>query len=140
MLPCVVALVPTFLCGVVGLVWCGKERMSSFCTKFETESSRVKGGVLFFSWAAALRTCSRSGCVAGVCFHPSRPWFLASLHTGTIQLWDYRIGCLLDTFEEHVGEWLRASPPAVAPRVRGLSPHARGRAGGRLFFRGGVGL
>ncbi len=30
-----------------------------FCTKFETESSRVKG----------------------LCFHPTRPWFLASLHT-----------------------------------------------------------
>ncbi len=79
--------------------------MSTFCTKFETESSRVKGTCraegrsVFFSLFVALTLP-----FAGVCFHPSRPWFLASLHTGTVQLWDYRIGCLLDTFEEHVGK------------------------------------
>jgi coatomer subunit alpha len=66
-------------------------------TKFESKSSRVKG----------------------VSFHPKRPWLLCSLnkylHTlkfcevmlirvsGTIQLWDYRIGALLNRFEEHDG-------------------------------------
>ncbi|KAL0487441.1 COPI alpha [Acrasis kona] len=47
--------------------------------KFETKSNRVKG----------------------LSFHPKRPWILASLHTGIIQLWDYRMGTLLDTYDEH---------------------------------------
>ena len=50
-------------------------------TKFETKSNRVKG----------------------LAFHPTRPWILASLHNGVVQLWDYRMGTLLDRFEEHDG-------------------------------------
>ena len=50
-------------------------------TKFESKSNRVKG----------------------LAFHPVRPWVLASLHNGLIQLWDYRMGTLLDRFEEHDG-------------------------------------
>eukprot|EP01101_Sappina_pedata_P008007 TRINITY_DN4346_c0_g1_i1.p1 TRINITY_DN4346_c0_g1~~TRINITY_DN4346_c0_g1_i1.p1 ORF type:complete len:1270 (+),score=556.96 TRINITY_DN4346_c0_g1_i1:72-3881(+) len=49
--------------------------------KFETKSNRVKG----------------------LSFHPCRPWILASLHSGVIQLWDYRIKTLLDRFDEHDG-------------------------------------
>jgi len=49
--------------------------------KFETKSNRVKG----------------------LSFHPKRPWILASLHTGSIQLWDYRMGTLIDSFDEHDG-------------------------------------
>eukprot|EP00177_Eucheuma_denticulatum_P001118 GFKZ01002026.1.p1 GENE.GFKZ01002026.1~~GFKZ01002026.1.p1 ORF type:complete len:1266 (+),score=207.52 GFKZ01002026.1:11-3808(+) len=50
-------------------------------TKFETKSNRVKG----------------------LAFHPTRPWILASLHNGAIQLWDYRMGTLIDRFDEHDG-------------------------------------
>jgi coatomer protein complex subunit alpha (xenin) len=50
-------------------------------TKLETKSNRVKG----------------------LSFHPKRPWILASLHNGLIQLWDYRIKTLLDRFDEHDG-------------------------------------
>ncbi|XP_022657939.1 coatomer subunit alpha-like [Varroa jacobsoni] len=50
-------------------------------TKFETKSARVKG----------------------LSFHPRRPWILASLHNGVIQLWDYRMCTLLDKFDEHEG-------------------------------------
>ncbi|XP_031557525.1 coatomer subunit alpha-like isoform X1 [Actinia tenebrosa] len=50
-------------------------------TKFETKSARVKG----------------------LCFHPKRPWVLASLHNGVIQLWDYRMCTLLERFDEHDG-------------------------------------
>jgi coatomer protein complex subunit alpha (xenin) len=69
-------------------------------TNFETKSARVKG----------------------LSFHPKRPWILArfvefssqknqkfsitfpnSLHTGVIQLWDYRISTLLEKFDEHDG-------------------------------------
>ncbi|KAF9593124.1 hypothetical protein IFM89_020334 [Coptis chinensis] len=50
-------------------------------TKFETKSNRVKG----------------------LSFHNKRPWILASLHTGVIQLWDYRVGTLIDRFDEHEG-------------------------------------
>ena len=48
-------------------------------SKFESKSSRVKG----------------------ISFHPTRPWVLASLHTGQVQLWDFRLGLLLDTFVLH---------------------------------------
>ncbi|KAA8645995.1 coatomer subunit alpha [Aspergillus tanneri] len=50
-------------------------------TKFESKSSRAKG----------------------IAFHPKRPWILVSLHSSTIQLWDYRMGTLIDRFEEHDG-------------------------------------
>ncbi|KAL1190257.1 Coatomer subunit alpha-1 [Cardamine amara subsp. amara] len=50
-------------------------------TKFETKSNRVKG----------------------LSFHTQRPWILASLHSGVIQLWDYRMGTLIDRFDEHEG-------------------------------------
>lgn len=50
-------------------------------TKFETKSARVKG----------------------LSFHPKRPWVLASLHNGVIQLWDYRMCTLIDKFDEHDG-------------------------------------
>lgn len=50
-------------------------------TKFESKSNRVKG----------------------LSFHPLRPWILTSLHNGIIQLWDYRMGTLLDRFDEHDG-------------------------------------
>lgn len=47
--------------------------------------------------------------VSFICSHPqppltaSRPWILVSLHSSTIQLWDYRMGTLIDRFEEHDG-------------------------------------
>ena len=47
-------------------------------TKFETKSNRVKG----------------------LAFHSRRPWILASLHSGVVHMWDYRMGTLLD---EHDG-------------------------------------
>ncbi|TGZ84268.1 Coatomer, alpha subunit [Ascodesmis nigricans] len=55
--------------------------MQSMLTKFESKSSRAKG----------------------IAFHPKRPWILVSLHSSTIQLWDYRMGTLIDRFEEHDG-------------------------------------
>jgi coatomer protein complex subunit alpha (xenin) len=41
--------------------------------------------------------------VKGIAFHPSRPWILATLHSGAVQLWDYRIKTIVDRFEEHDG-------------------------------------
>ena len=41
---------------------------------------------------------------SGLSFHPKRPWVLASLHNGIIQLWDYRMCTLIDKFDEHDGE------------------------------------
>ncbi|CAL9076488.1 unnamed protein product, partial [Musa acuminata var. zebrina] len=56
-------------------------RVAAMLTKFETKSNRVKG----------------------LSFHSKRPWILASLHSGVIQLWDYRMGTLIDRFDEHDG-------------------------------------
>lgn len=53
----------------------------TYLTKFDSKSARVKG----------------------LAFHPKRPWILSSLHTGVIQLWDYRACTLIDKFEEHEG-------------------------------------
>ncbi|KAF8884902.1 coatomer subunit alpha-2 [Gymnopilus junonius] len=55
--------------------------MSVMLTKFESKSNRVKG----------------------LAFHPSQPLLAASLHNGSIQLWNYRMGVLVDRFEEHEG-------------------------------------
>lgn len=60
--------------------------------KFESKSARVKGRI--FSWKLAF---------LGISFHPTRPWVLASLHSGIIQLWDYRMCVLIDKFDEHDG-------------------------------------
>jgi coatomer protein complex subunit alpha (xenin) len=46
---------------------------------------------------------TKSNRVKGLSFHPKLSWILASLHNGTIQLWDYRIGSLIEKFEEHEG-------------------------------------
>nr|8ENY_A Chain A, Putative coatomer subunit alpha [Schizosaccharomyces pombe]8ENY_B Chain B, Putative coatomer subunit alpha [Schizosaccharomyces pombe]8ENY_C Chain C, Putative coatomer subunit alpha [Schizosaccharomyces pombe] len=46
---------------------------------------------------------SRSSAAKGVAFHPTQPWILTSLHNGRIQLWDYRMGTLLDRFDGHDG-------------------------------------
>jgi coatomer protein complex subunit alpha (xenin) len=62
---------------------------ASFIPIFETKSNRVKG----------------------VSFHPTRPWILAALHNGSVQLWDYRIKTLLDRFDEHDGSFALLSHP-----------------------------
>jgi len=54
---------------------------------------------------------SRSSRAKAVAFHPTRPWLLAGLYSSTIQLWDYRMGCIIDRFEGHQGP------------VRGLDVH-----------------
>ena len=46
---------------------------------------------------------NKSNRVKGLAFHPTRPWILASLHNGVVQLWDYRMEVLIDKFEEHDG-------------------------------------
>jgi coatomer protein complex subunit alpha (xenin) len=61
-------------------VW-GEWVQANMLTRFETKSNRVKG----------------------LSFHPKRPWILGSLHSGVIQLWDYRMGTLIDRFDEHEG-------------------------------------
>ncbi|KAF0990267.1 hypothetical protein HZS_3940, partial [Henneguya salminicola] len=57
--------------------------------KFETKSNRVKG--IFDVRKSALS------------FHNKRPWLLASLYNGTIQLWDHRLCTLIEKFDEHEG-------------------------------------
>ena len=54
---------------------------SSLITKYEAKSSRVKG----------------------VALHPTLPWLLAAHHNGTVQIYDYRMGMVVDKYEEHKG-------------------------------------
>mmetsp|Transcript_43235 Transcript_43235/g.70291 ORF Transcript_43235/g.70291 Transcript_43235/m.70291 type:complete len:1275 (-) Transcript_43235:304-4128(-) len=46
---------------------------------------------------------NKSHRVKGLAFHPRRPWVLASLHNGVIELWDYRMDTKIDEFCEHEG-------------------------------------
>ncbi|KII68296.1 Coatomer subunit alpha [Thelohanellus kitauei] len=46
---------------------------------------------------------NKSHRVKGLSFHPKRPWILASLYDGVIQLWDYRVCTLIEKFEGHDG-------------------------------------
>jgi len=45
----------------------------------------------------------KSARVKGLCFHPNLPWLIATLHNGSIQLYDYVAKRLIHHFEEHVG-------------------------------------
>uniref|UniRef100_A0A183BTX3 WD_REPEATS_REGION domain-containing protein n=1 Tax=Globodera pallida TaxID=36090 RepID=A0A183BTX3_GLOPA len=67
---------------------------------------------------------SKSARVKGISFHSTRPWVLASLHSGVIQLWDYRMCVLIDKFDEHDGP------------VRGCDFHSQQP----IFVSGGVEL
>ncbi|KIY47415.1 Coatomer, alpha subunit [Fistulina hepatica ATCC 64428] len=58
--------------------------MSVMLTKFESKSNRVKG-------------------MHRLAFHPTQPLLAAALHNGSVQLWNYRMGVLVDRFEEHEG-------------------------------------
>ena len=42
----------------------------------------------------------------GLAFHPTQPLLAAALHNGSVQLWNYRMGVLVDRFEEHEGTLL----------------------------------
>ena len=54
----------------------------SFISKFEAKSSRVKA----------------------LAFHPTLPWLLAAHHNGSVQIYDYRMGTVVDKYEEHQGK------------------------------------
>ena len=46
---------------------------------------------------------STSSALRGFSSHPKKPWILASLMSGVIDLWDYRKNILLEKFGEHEG-------------------------------------
>jgi coatomer subunit alpha len=48
---------------------------------------------------------AKSKRVKGLSFHKYRPWILASLHNGSINMFDYRAGALLEKFEDHDGNY-----------------------------------
>jgi hypothetical protein len=104
----------------------------------------------------ALKLLKHTDEIKGLTFHPKRPWILASLHSGVIQLWDYRMGTLIDRFDEHDGPvrgvhfhnsqplFVSGGARAISPvdrrraRVRSIASSARGRAIApprRVFFR-----
>ena len=80
-------------------------------TKFESKSNRVKGtlynprNVMVYSFPSYL--------IAGLAFHPTQPLLAASLHNGSVQLWNYRMGVLVDRFEEHEGMCIRDASRSV---------------------------
>ena len=78
-------------------------------TKFESKSNRVKGvyiinqsSIFFMNLALTLSFRVSS---LGLAFHPTRPLLAASLHNGSVQLWNYQMGTLVDRFDEHEGKF-----------------------------------
>lgn len=53
---------------------------------------------------------SKSNRVKGIAFHPRLTLLAASLHSGSIQLWNFQMGVLVDRFEEHDGKWQQLKP------------------------------
>lgn len=66
----------------------------------------------------------------GLAFHPTRPLLAASLHNGSVQLWNYQMGTLVDRFDEHDGTHTQSNfgtetcndMTALGP-VRGVAIH-----------------
>lgn len=75
-------------------------------TKFESKSNRVKGTCLVRPFVPDFH----QECLIpkGLAFHPTQPLLAAALHNGSVQLWNYRMGVLVDRFEEHEGNPLPA--------------------------------
>src|SRR5258706_6097204 len=78
-------------------------------TKFESKSNRVKGvyiinqsSIFFMNLTLTL---SFRVSFLGLAFHPTRPLLAASLHNGSVQLWNYQMGTLVDRFDEHEGKF-----------------------------------
>ncbi len=71
--------------------------MSVMLTKFESKSNRVKGMLFSYRLSTFINASS------GLAFHPTQPLLAAALHNGSVQLWNYRMGVLVDRFEEHEG-------------------------------------
>jgi WD40 repeat protein len=77
--------------------------MSVMLTKFESKSNRVKG-----EFSVSQKSADSDNSFIGLAFHPTQPLLAASLHNGSVQLWNYRMGVLVDRFEEHEGDFLRS--------------------------------
>jgi len=48
----------------------------------------------------------KSNRVKGLAFHPTLPLPAASVHTGSVQLWNYCVSMLVDRFEEYDGAFV----------------------------------
>ncbi|KAI5293000.1 hypothetical protein KEM52_005916 [Ascosphaera acerosa] len=70
---------------------------------YRSDNIVIQNSRINLTMAFRLQFESKSSRAKGVAFHPKRPWLLVSLHSSTIQLWDYRMGTLIDRFEEHDG-------------------------------------
>lgn len=46
---------------------------------------------------------SKSNRVKGIAFHPKLTLLAASLHSGSIQMWNFQMGTLVERFDEHDG-------------------------------------
>jgi WD40 repeat protein len=78
-------------------------------TKFESKSNRVKGVYIInqcsIFFVRLMFTLSFRVPFLGLAFHPTRPLLAASLHNGSVQLWNYQMGTLVDRFDEHEGKF-----------------------------------
>ncbi len=98
--------------------------MSVMLTKFESKSNRVKGAC-----RPTLQLAEVSLLHPGLSFHPTQPLLAASLHNGSVQLWNYRMGVLVDRFEEHEGTHRRyGSVPVITCPTTSKAPCAPSRS------------
>lgn len=84
--------------------------------------------------ADVLQFESKSNRVKGIAFHPKLTLLAASLHSGSIQMWNFQMGTLVERFDEHDGArpvlalvisrdcWLTQNLSFTGP-VRGIAFH-----------------
>lgn len=77
--------------------------MFRFCYTLKSSHLKHLSALAFHVMEMLTKFESRSSRAKAVAFHPSRPWILVGLYTSTIQLWDYRMGAVIDRFEGHEG-------------------------------------
>ena len=80
---------------------CLLERMTSSVKSFATSASKTSSSMVPPKWLPKFEC--KSTRVKGLSFHPTRPWVAASMHNGAVQIWDYKLGVRIDSFEEHDG-------------------------------------
>lgn len=71
---------------------------------------------------------SKSNRVKGIAFHPRLTLLAASLHSGSIQLWNFQMGVLVDRFEEHDGQSPRARQSGQRADTRRQVPSVASRS------------
>ena len=80
---------------------------------------------------------AKSARVKGLAFHPSKPWIITSLHSGSIQIWDYNMKISVAKLDVSY-EWCRVTRVQYEELIFTLNFHCSFRAGMMGSWRYGI--